>query len=388
MPVSGTERRRKAVAVMVNEARLLEEFKRLAAFDSESFHEKQIAEYLYKKLESLGLTVSMDDAGRRLSENADASGNLYAILKGNADGEPILFSSHMDTVAPGVGKKVIVQEDGKVTSDGSTVLGSDDLTGIAAILEMLTVIQEDHLPHPDIEIVFFAAEELYCRGSSVFDFSRIKAKKAYTLDLDGPIGRVANCAPSIIQFEVTIQGKSAHAGFEPEKGISAIAVASEAIAGLTLGRVEEDSTVNVGVIHGGTGKNIVPGTVTVEGEVRSLKHEKAVSLIAEIRERFEQTAAAYGAKVVFTGTEMVRAYHVDENAEVIRRYAEALKQLGYGEVQIITSFGGSDNNNFCKYGMEGIVLTNAMNKVHTTEEYFYLDEFVKSANILVKLSCG
>lgn len=371
---------------MVDEKRLLSEFITLAGFDSESFHEKDIAEYLLAKLTGLGLEASMDRAGAVHTGDEEAAGNIYGILKGNIQGEPILFSAHMDTVSPGIGKKVIVNEDGRVTSDGTTVLGSDDITAITAILEMLTVIKEKELPHPDIEVVFFIAEELYCKGSKVFDYNRIKSKYAYTLDIDGRVGRVANRAPSIIQYEVTVEGKSAHAGFEPEKGVSAIVAASNIISKLRLGRINSNTTANVGTINGGTGVNIVPELVTIKGEVRSLDKDEASAVVESLRRQFEEGAIENGVRVTFVSEEMVRAYKVAEDSFVIKKYAKALEKLGYGEPDIISSFGGSDNNNFCLHGIEGVVLSNAMNNVHTVSEYFYLDELVKSAEIVLELA--
>lgn len=371
---------------MVDEKRLLSEFITLAGFDSESFHEKDIAEYLLAKLTGLGLEASMDRAGAAQTGDEKAAGNIYGFLKGNIQGEPILFSAHMDTVSPGVGKKVIVNEDGRVTSDGTTVLGSDDITAITAILEMLTVIKDKELPHPDIEVVFFIAEELYCKGSKVFDYNRIKSKYAYTLDIDGRVGRVANRAPSIIQYEVTVEGKSAHAGFEPEKGVSAIVAASNIISKLRLGRINSNTTANVGTINGGTGVNIVPELVTIKGEVRSLDKDEASAVVESLRRQFEEGAIENGVRVTFVSEEMVRAYKVAEDSFVIKKYAKALEKLGYGEPDIITSFGGSDNNNFCLHGIEGVVLSNAMNNVHTVSEYFYLDELVKSAEIVLELA--
>lgn len=387
---------------MINRNRVLEQFRTLAAFDSESFSEQKIAAYLERKLRELGLFVIQDDAGEKLLHERKADGqkaggksgpaegktfgNLYGRLEGTVPGAAVLFSAHMDTVAPGKQKKVVEHADGKITSDGTTVLGADDLTGIAAILEALTVIRENHLPHREIEVLFTVAEEPYCRGASVFDFSKLHAKTAYVLDLDGPIGTVANAAPSIVQFRVEIKGKSAHAGFEPEKGVSAIAVAAEAISRLQLGRVDEFSTVNIGTIHGGTGKNVVPELAVVEGEIRSSKAEGAERILEKVRQTFLEAALGVGATASVLADEMVSAYHVCEEAEVIRRYEEVLKSLGYGEVTVVQTFGGSDNNALNQHGIEGIVISNGMHQVHTTQEYFYLEELKKSAEIVVGLA--
>ncbi len=371
---------------MISKKRLLEEFITLADFDSESFYERDIAAYLFDKLQYLGLEVVMDNAGHLLMENRKAAGNIYGLLRGTGKGDPVLFSAHMDTVAPGKRKNVVVHSDGRISSDKTTVLGADDISGIVAILETLTVIKEKKLPHPDIEVVFFVAEEPYCRGSSLFDFSKIRSKMAYVLDLDGKVGRIANSAPTFLQFRAEIKGKSAHAGFQPEEGISAITVAALAISRMKLGRIDDSSTANIGTINGGTGKNIVPGYAVVEGEVRSMDDDKAIEMVSEITMKFEQAAKELGASVEVHVDEMLKSYYVREDSPVIKRYARALEELHYGYPTVVSTFGGSDNNTFHAHGIEGIVISNAMNQVHTVNEYFYMDELVKSTEIVLKLA--
>ena len=185
---------------MLQKQRIINEFQKLVSMDSESFCERQLADYLKERLEAFGFTVSEDNAGEVLTEqglnpaekeNLPYTGNLYAFLPGNCEGEPILLAAHMDTVKPGQGKQAILHADGKITSDGSTVLGADDLSGVVSILEALQVIHEEQLPHPDIEILFSVAEELFSLGSRVFDYSQIRAKQAYVFDLSGPVGTAA-----------------------------------------------------------------------------------------------------------------------------------------------------------------------------------------------------
>lgn len=209
---------------MINQERLLKEFFHLVSLDAESYEERDIADYLKQRLTALGLTVEEDQAGEALLSLAAKSGrnpakragNIYGYLKGNKEGDAILFSAHMDTVSPGKGKKAVLHEDGTITSDGTTVLGSDDAAGLAAILEALAQIQEKSLPHPDIEVLFPVAEEPYAQGSRLFDYSKVRAKKAYVLDLSGPVGGAATAAPSILSFHIVVEGKAAHAGFCPE----------------------------------------------------------------------------------------------------------------------------------------------------------------------------
>ena len=222
-----------AEIVKVDRDRIQNEFFQLTAFDAESFHERKIAEYVKEKLRSLGLTVEEDDARERIAkehpESNETASNIYAYLKGTKQGEPILFASHLDTVKPGNGKKAILHEDGTITSDGTTVLGADDVSGLVSILEALTVIQEKHLEHPDLEILISVSEEPYCEGTRFVQYERLKAKEGYVLDLDGPVGRAANAAPSILSTKIEIEGKAAHAGFAPELGINALSIAAELV---------------------------------------------------------------------------------------------------------------------------------------------------------------
>ena len=218
---------------------LLEEFAGFTEIDSVSFGERRMADLLKEKLRALGFETEEDDAGSHYDGNA---GNVYGFLKGSLSGEPVLFSAHMDTVEPGIGKKAVFQEDGRITSDGTTVLGADDAAGLTEILGGIRRVLSSGKPHRDIEVLFPIAEEVYTKGTRVFDFSKIRSKEAYVLDLSGPVGSAAVQAPSLISFVLTIHGEAAHAGFEPEKGIHAVTAAALAIARLPQGHLEEDTT--------------------------------------------------------------------------------------------------------------------------------------------------
>ncbi len=367
---------------MVNPERIRQEFQRLVAFDSESYSEGPIKEYLKERLAALGLSVYEDDAGSRLGqETSQSAGNLYALLPGNATGDGVLFSAHMDTVSPGLGKKAVFHPDGRITSDGSTVLGADDISGIVSILEALAVLQEEHLPHPDIEVLLTVAEEPYCKGASVFDFSRIRSRLAYVLDLTGPIGTAATCAPSILSVEILLEGKAAHAGFAPEEGVNALTAAVQALSRLPTGHISPDTTVNFGRIRGGSGRNIVPARIEISGEIRSLRPEAADAAARHIREVFAEEAAGLQAKVDVTVTEEIRAYRIDSEEPVVQRFAAALERLRYGPPKLITTFGGSDNNWLNQKGIRGIVIANAMENTHTRQEYTTLSELVRSATL-------
>lgn len=377
---------------MIDQKRLLDEFFRLVSMDAESYEEREVADYLKKRLLELGLLVEEDTAGERLAplraecgrDAAKGAGNIYGFLKGNRTGDPVMFSSHMDTVSPGNGKKAVLHEDGTITSEGTTVLGSDDAAGIASILEALEQIRQRDLAHPDIEVLFPVAEEPYGQGSRIFDYSKIKAKKAYVLDLSGPVGTAAIAAPSILSFRIEVEGKSAHAGFCPEDGIHAIEIAARAIAEVTNGRVGTDTTVNIGTIQGGLQRNIVPDSCIVTGEIRSMVHEKALEQMEKIGHIFETQAERSKGRVRIDVTEQIRAYRIEEEEAVVQRFLKDCGELGI-ETKLVSTFGGSDNNHFAMHGIRGIVTACAMNGVHTTEEYTTVEQLTKSAEVTLKL---
>jgi tripeptide aminopeptidase len=366
---------------MINQKRMVEEFCKLVSIDAISFEERQMADELTSILNELGFAVTEDQAGEHYGGN---SGNLYGFLQGTLEGDPILFSAHMDTVTPGKGKKAVVHEDGAITSDGTTILGSDDLSGIVAILEAVRSIQEQGIPHRSIEVLFPIGEEVYLRGSDVFDYSLIKAKQAYVLDLSGPVGTAALSAPTLVSFETTLHGKAAHAGFAPETGIHAIALAAKAITQITQGRIDETTTVNIGTIEGGKARNIVPDSCILKGEVRSLSHEKALKEAEKIKEVLDAVTKEAGVTHSWETSFGCLAYRIPKEDEVVKRYQEVCDALGY-ETYYVDTFGGSDNNNFVKNGIQGIVLACGMNKVHSLEEYTHVEELTKCASIVFKL---
>ena len=366
-----------------NKDRILNEFIKLVSFDSESYHERRIADYILKELGNIGIEAKEDKAYEILSDegiiekNPYNAGNIFARIPATGTGEPILFSAHMDTVKPGIGKRALVHEDGRITSDGTTVLGSDDVGGIVEILEMLRVYKEDNISHPELEVLFPIAEEPYGQGSRVFDYSQLKARTAFVLDLSGPLKRAAIAAPSIISFTIQIKGKSAHAGFCPEDGIHAIAIASEAISGLKNGWVSEDTTLNIGTIQGGTQRNSVPDYVEITGEIRSLVHEKALNQEKKVKEIFDNAAKKYGGESVFESTLQIKSYRTSENSEAVKRFEAACLKTFSKEGELIETYGGSDHNRFAQHGIEGIVIASGMQDVHTTSEYTTIDDLYK-----------
>lgn len=366
---------------MANRDRLIQEFCKLVSIDSISFQEREMGEVLKLELFKLGFEVIEDRAG---DDYHGSCGNIYGYLKGDLEGDPILYSAHMDTVEPGIGKKAILHENGQITSDGSTVLGADDLSGVVCILEAIRMLKEQRGPHRSIEVLFTIAEEVYIQGSKVFDYKIIKSKEAYVLDLDGPVGTAAIKAPTLVAFTAKIIGRSAHAGFAPEQGIHAITIAAEMITQIKQGRIDVDTTVNIGTIEGGKARNIVPDECILQGEVRSLNHEKALSEAQRIEEICSHITEKHHGCLEFSTSYGCIAYEVKEQHPVIKRFLKVCKELNY-EPKLIKTFGGSDNNNFLLNGITGIVLACGMNKVHSCSEYTNIDELIKCSNIIFQL---
>ncbi len=364
---------------MITQERVWETFKTFNHIDSESGHEHKMADHLIAEYAKLGVTLTEDDGASRLGTQA---GNLYGMLPANAEGfKPVLFSSHMDTVVPGNGKKAVLHDDGKITSDGTTVLGADDIAGLTSILEAVREIVEQDIPHGDIEFLFTVQEENMCLGSSIFDFSRIRSKRAYVLDLDGPIGTAAHQAPSIFSLHAVIRGKSSHAGFIPEQGIHAIKAAADAISVMRLGHVDEQSTANIGIISGGKAVNIVPDECTLEGEVRSFSHENGEMIVEGMRTILETVCKKYGAKLEFESHTALKAFEVPENDVCVKRFKKVCEKARV-PYELIRSLGGSDLNRLSgEHKIPGLVVACGMNACHTTKEWSTISELTRSANL-------
>ncbi len=364
----------------VNQKRLVSQFIELTKIDSLSFSERRMADYLMQKGKELNLSLKEDDAAEQIGGNC---GNLYGSVKGSLpDAKNLLFMAHMDTVVPGIGKKAIVHEDGRITSDGSTVLGADDAAAIAVILEAYREIKEEGLPHHNLSFLFPAAEEAYTEGMRAFDLALLpKIDRAYVPDCSDRQGAYSVCEPSLLSFTLTIYGRAAHAGFDPEKGIHSIAAASAAIARLQQGHINAHTTLNIGMIEGGSATNIVPEKTLVKGEIRCSIHEEALALYESMLSLFQEEAEKVGGSAEGQMKIHLTAYRVEEDEEGLLALKEALAAEGL-ELLPKESFGGSDNNVLRRKGIKGLCIANAMHKIHTTEEYTRVEELVQETEII------
>jgi tripeptide aminopeptidase len=367
---------------MVNEERLLNEFLELVQIDSETRHEKEISIVLKKKFAELGVEVYEDDAE---SKTEHAAGNLICTLKGNKEGvDTIYFTSHMDTVTPGKGVKPSIK-DGYVVTDGTTILGADDKAGLAAMFEAIRVLKEQNISHGDIQFIITVGEESGLVGAKAMDASKITAKYGFALDSDGPVGDIIVAAPTQAKVRAKIYGKSAHAGVAPEKGVSAISIAAKAIARMPLGRIDEETTANIGHFHGGgTGEqtNIVCDQVFVLAEARSLIQEKMEAQTKKMKEAYETVASEMGGRAEVEIEVMYPGFKFGEGDHVVEVAKKAAEKIGRPH-KLLQSGGGSDANVIAGHGIPTVNLAVGYEEIHTTNERMPVGELTKTAEIVL-----
>jgi len=356
---------------------LLNEFLELTAYSVPSKQEHEIRACLKQKLIALGFEVSEDEA---FPENN--SGNLYGFLPG--EGEPILFACHMDTVGPCDHKKVIVDEDGTIHTDGTTILGADDVSGIVEFLVAVRRVIWSGVKHRPIEVIFTASEEFFVEGAKRLDYDRIRSKQCYVLDTDGEIGTAVIAAPTGIRIIANITGRASHAALRPEDGINAIAVAADAIDRMHLGKIDPETTANIGIIRGGESGNIVPGECFVEGETRSLNHQAAIRQMEHMCACFLNASNDHGAKCTLDTTLVYKAWSISEEHPLCRNFASACKQSVITP-KFMKACGGSDASRLSEHGIDCLILATGMHEIHTTSEYITLQEMQTMTRVITEL---
>ncbi|MGI6487207.1 MAG: M20/M25/M40 family metallo-hydrolase [Syntrophomonadaceae bacterium] len=365
---------------MVNRERLVREFIELVETDSESGREGKLRDLLMVKLRALGLEVEEDEAGKKVNGE---SGNLIARLDGTPDKPSILFSAHMDTVSPGVGVKAAIRGE-TIYSEGETILGSDDKAGIAAILEALRVVKEVGWAHPPLEVVFTVSEEQGLMGSKNLDYSHLSSRSGYVLDGSGEPGTIITRAPCHNEICFEVFGKAAHAGINPEDGVNAIQAAARALADLELGRIDKETTCNLGIIEGGRARNIVPGYCRIVGEARSLSRERLQDLTGIMVEHFRHRVSEYGAESQVQVEMLYPEMDLQPDDPVIKLARQAVVNLGKNPVLESTG-GGSDANVFNGKGIRCANLGIGMQSVHTTDEFIHIKDLVDNARLVVEI---
>jgi len=368
---------------LVNKERLINDFIEILKIKSPSKNEMELASYVLKRLASLGLKAKMDDTGKKIGGNA---GNITGFLASNDKSKknPVFFGGHLDTVSLS-GEILPEIKNGKIfNAYKNCILGADDKVAVAAILEVLEVIRENNIKTCGIYLIFTVGEEIAILGAKNLDLKEIKAKYGFIFDGEGDIGTIFDEAPYHDTMEFSITGKAVHSGLEPERGISSIKVASEAISNLKIGRIDSESTCNIGIIKGGTATNIVPEKTYVKAEARSLNPEKLDRLTSEIKAGFLNAAEKYGAKLKIKVEREYNGFKFESDAVPIVMASRALRNMGIYPVTRSTG-GGCDVNIYNAKGKISVDLSSGMEKVHSSNEYVKIAELEKLAVLILEI---
>ena len=357
-------------------------FTDLAAIPSPPGHELLVAERVMRELRDLGLPVEVDTTGESVDSN---TGNIYTRLEPTSGevGLPIFFCAHLDTVQP-IGPLEPVVEDGVVRNRGGTILGADNKAAVAAMIDAVRVLLVENRPHAGVELVFTTREETGCQGAAAFDVTRLASDVGFVYDHAAPIGDIVVSAPYHRVLDVVYRGHAAHAGINPEEGRSAIEAAARAIADLRLGRIDHETTANVGRIDGGSARNVVPEACTVIAEARSRDEKKLLGLVQEMVDAFAYAAAVTDCEVETRIDEIYRGYRVDASDPALSLARRALERTGF-EPRDVEVGGGADTNVFRARGLACVVLSNGMAEIHGPREHIAVADLEAMVDVTLAL---
>ena len=359
---------------------MLDLFLELAALRSPPGEEREVADVVAAYMRDLGLDVDEDGAG---GEVGSTIGNLYTRLEATADGIPIFLCAHLDTVPPD-GQLEPVVDDGVVRNAGGTILGADDKSAVAVMLEAARRVLAENRPHAGIELLFTPKEEVGLLGAAAFDHTRLHAQVGYVYDQAAPIGEIILGAPYSQAMKVRFHGRASHSGMYPEEGRSAIAAAARAIADLRLGRVDDETTANVGTIQGGTAGNIVPEWCSFDAEARSHDERKLADLVREMLETFAFAASLADCEVETSVKKSYRGYRFKRDDLVVQLAAAALERSGHAPTYGLSG-GAADANVFNERGLPCLNLANGMKAIHTPDEHIAVDDLDAMVEVTLAL---
>jgi tripeptide aminopeptidase len=361
--------------ISINKERLINYFLDLVKIPSPSWQEGAVLDYIVNILAGLKSDIIKYRCGE--------SNNLLVRLEGNIEKDAILFSAHTDTVLPCENIKPVVTGT-KIASDGTTILGADDKAAIAAFLESMTYMHENNIPHGPVEFLFSCAEEIGLYGIKGFDLSLLNAKYAFVFDSGGEIGRVILKAPYQTTFDIIIKGRAAHAGIAPERGISAIRIASEIITKIPHGRIDHETTANVGLISGGKATNIVPEETSISLEARSINRTKLRSIESKIENTARNIAKKHKGSIKISKRLEYSGYSINKNDRIVSILEDALKKIKIKPVYE-ASGGGSDTNVINKSGIMAVNLSIGMMEVHTKKEFINIKDIVNGTRLVLSI---
>ncbi len=379
------------MSIEINRERLAATFTELCEISSPSKKEGQIAKHLKNIFSGLGADFIYEDGSSE--KTGSESGNLIIRFDGNLpERNGTFLACHMDTVEPGEGVEVLRTDD-IFTSKGDTILGGDDKSGIAAIIELLTLLKENNTDHATIEVIITTCEEIGLLGAKSLEHDKIQSKFGYALDSSG-INDIIIGAPAANKIKVEVSGVAAHAGLCPEAGINALALTAQALTEISQGRIDKDTTRNFGLIQGGVATNIVPEYVILKGEIRSHSKEKLISYTREVTDIFDKTIEQWkgtdttGDKKPSVKTTITDDYPIlslPEDSPVILRVKEAA-EICDKKLQYTITGGGSDASIFCSYGLPAAIIATGMKNVHTLDEQIDLKDLVELTELLHALT--
>jgi len=367
---------------LIDNKRLTDLFIKLASIKSPSGDEKEIVETVSVMLEEIGIKAEIDDSGKDYGSN---TGNITAFMKGTAcDGrQPIFLGAHLDTVRID-GEIEPVIENGIIKNKYDYILGGDDKVAAAAIMEALRTIKENSIPAGDIYIIFTISEEIGVVGAKYVDPGSIKARYGFVFDAHGDIGTIYNQAPFQDSIDAVFTGRAAHAGIEPEKGINSIKAAAAAISRIESGRIDSETTCNIGKISGGQARNIVPEETRIMLEARSLDPDKLKKITGKIVNDLKQASRDTGTALDYKLYREYEGFKIDNHEPPLKAAFKALKNLGLEPV-ITSSGGGSDINIFNSRGKRAVNLSSGMENVHTSSEYVKLEQLYLLARLVLEI---
>lgn len=357
--------------------RLTETFLSLVRIDSPTAHEAAVARYTAERLEAVGCQVRFDDT---MAETGSDTGNLLAVMPGTGPGKVVAFAAHMDCVEPCSGVTPEIRDD-VVYSMGDTILGGDDKSGIAAMIELAERLATDPTPHPEVRFWLTVSEESGLLGAKALAETDCDADLCLVLDAAGDVGGIVTAAPTHFIFRALFKGRASHAGVEPERGVSAVVMAARAIAAMELGRLDPGTTANIGTVYGGSATNVVSPTCEVTGECRSLVHDRAEQVRGNMDQAMRTAAAEMGGAVEIDWKLEYRGFGFAEDSEEIGLVSAACTAIGVTP-RLFKTGGGSDGNVLSSKGVPTLVLSSGMTDVHSTDESLDLRQLRRLTDLL------
>ncbi|MCU0645153.1 MAG: M20/M25/M40 family metallo-hydrolase [bacterium] len=365
----------------VDDQKLLDLFLQLIKIDSVSLHERAMADFLIEKFKGWNIEVAEDDAASKIKGNA---GNVIIKLNSNSNhSSPLVLLAHTDTVRSTANVKPIINN-GIIRSDGSTILGADNRSGVALILYVIAEILEKKLRHRSLEIVFTVAEELGMYGALALDFDRLSAREGYIFDCSAKPGSYVGEAPTAYDFTINCKGRSAHSAVSPEKGINAVSMALEIMNQFPVGRINKNTVANIGTIHGGSADNVVPDQVNFTGEFRSFSPSEIERIKTNIETSCRSAGKKYGGTCEASFKVGFEGYKFDSQMPVIKHLHQAMQQMNLVPNPMVYP-GGSDVNVLNANGIKAVNVGIGASNPHSNEEQIALADMVKGAELLMRL---